>query len=967
LIFSQPTDLFISEYVEGSSSNKYIEIYNGTGASINLNDYQLLYYANGSATATTTNTLSGTLANGSVVVYRNSAATIYTGTTTIASAVNFNGDDAMALFKISTSTFVDIFGNIGCDPGSAWTVTNTTADRTLVRNASVCGGITTDPSGNCPFPTLDIEWTQSNIDVITGLGSHTCTCITNTITSGAISSAPFTVDCSNGVNGSIAFTSTGTFNAGNVYTAQLSDASGSFASPLSIGTVTSVLNLDNINFTIPSGTVSSALYRIRIVSSNPVITGSESVAFTNLLSGGPCGTILYNENFHQANIICCDGSSGNAISTHESNHRFSEDALTYSGTGSLNLNTAIASSGYAGASGGFNTLLANSENLIMAGLDLSACGGTLSVNFGVKKSTNASTGSELILEYSTTGSGGPWTSIAKPALPTGTGTTLVWYNITSTGVIPNTVNALRWRVSGAVSFNLDDLKIICSSTVPCAVNSQPTTNSTAITTSPFCNSVDISFTAGNGNNRMIVMSTDCSITDPVDLTSYLGNRDYGAGSTTGANDFVVYTGSGNSVNVFNLLPSTTYCFKIFEFNKGISCSQNYLITATTTSFTTQACTGAALTGVLINSCVTTPASCNEGGNELVFGNAGATSFVASAANLKFSYGESSPIVATDNFTNSLTTVPAITTALNASVGCAGLFLEGTGATVPANASFLVARSTLCVEAYDWSTLCAFAPIYVIYSTDGDWGTSGNFTNQNNETSNRYLKLDITNTSGVNTSTTYSFNSGNLPSATDGDYVTFDGDGGFATAYLDQNCSGPTILPVELKYLSAQVQDNVLIVNWGTASELNNNYFDVQLADASGQNFKSIGLVKGAGTSSDENNYSFQMAGLDKGLFYIRLKQVDFDGRFNYSEVRLVKNSDGSLEILSAKDNQLLVSKDLKRGSFVGFYDITGKLLGKTEIIEDTDKIEIPCLVNGLVILKIENEYQGINVFKLILE
>ncbi len=176
LLIGQTTDLIISEYVEGSSNNKYIEIYNGTGSAVDLSDYQLLLFSNGASTPSTTSTLSGILNNGSVIVYKNSAATKYLGTATVLSAVNFNGDDAIALYKISTASYVDIFGNIGCDPGSAWTSTNTTVNQTLVRNSSVCSGISTDNTTICPFPTLDSEWTQYPQDDVSNLGTHTASC-----------------------------------------------------------------------------------------------------------------------------------------------------------------------------------------------------------------------------------------------------------------------------------------------------------------------------------------------------------------------------------------------------------------------------------------------------------------------------------------------------------------------------------------------------------------------------------------------------------------------------------------------------------------------------------------------------------------------------------------------------------------------------------------------------------------------
>ncbi|PZO30543.1 MAG: hypothetical protein DCF13_03150 [Flavobacteriaceae bacterium] len=178
---SNATDLFISEYVEGSSNNKYIEIFNGTGASVDLSNYRLRLYANGNGgTPDNDVLLTGTLANNSVKVYRNSAAalTLPSGVTADNNtAVGFNGDDAVVLYKISTTSNVDVFGRIGNDPGTAWTGTGgyTTVDKTLRRNSTVVGGVTVNPTGTgaSAFTTLTTEWAMFNIDVVSGLGSHT--------------------------------------------------------------------------------------------------------------------------------------------------------------------------------------------------------------------------------------------------------------------------------------------------------------------------------------------------------------------------------------------------------------------------------------------------------------------------------------------------------------------------------------------------------------------------------------------------------------------------------------------------------------------------------------------------------------------------------------------------------------------------------------------------------------------------
>jgi hypothetical protein len=175
------TDLFISEYVEGSSNNKYIEIFNGTGASVDLSEYYLKLFPNG-ALETAPNPrvqLSGTLANGECIVYKNSSAvlTLPDGVTAITNAaVNFNGDDALLLMKKSgvDSTYVDVFGWIGSpDPGTQWgTSPLWTINTTLVRKSSVTAGVTSNPVSGT-FETLTTEWDYYAQDTASYLGSHT--------------------------------------------------------------------------------------------------------------------------------------------------------------------------------------------------------------------------------------------------------------------------------------------------------------------------------------------------------------------------------------------------------------------------------------------------------------------------------------------------------------------------------------------------------------------------------------------------------------------------------------------------------------------------------------------------------------------------------------------------------------------------------------------------------------------------
>ncbi|MCB8928440.1 MAG: ExeM/NucH family extracellular endonuclease [Ardenticatenaceae bacterium] len=169
------TSLFISEYIEGSSNNKALEIYNGTGTAVDLsaNNYQLEFYFNGSTSALTTINLTGSLADGDVYVVsdNDAVATILNVADLISTASFFNGDDTIILRN--SSGIVDVIGQLGVDPGSQWGTGDTsTQDNTIQRLNTVCGGDSNETDAFNPA----IEWIGFPQDTFTGLGSHTANC-----------------------------------------------------------------------------------------------------------------------------------------------------------------------------------------------------------------------------------------------------------------------------------------------------------------------------------------------------------------------------------------------------------------------------------------------------------------------------------------------------------------------------------------------------------------------------------------------------------------------------------------------------------------------------------------------------------------------------------------------------------------------------------------------------------------------
>lgn len=157
-------DLFISEYVEGSSNNKYIEIYNPTNETIDLSSYSLDLNTNGGESwskdgggFSSYSELSGTIGAKSTIVYKHAEAAIFEGEATTCGAANFNGNDPVGLFK--NGTLIDIVGTFYYGGK-----TDFAKDVTLRRKSTV----------TVPSSTYDAsQWETLSKDDVSGLGSHT--------------------------------------------------------------------------------------------------------------------------------------------------------------------------------------------------------------------------------------------------------------------------------------------------------------------------------------------------------------------------------------------------------------------------------------------------------------------------------------------------------------------------------------------------------------------------------------------------------------------------------------------------------------------------------------------------------------------------------------------------------------------------------------------------------------------------
>lgn len=179
-----------------------------------------------------------------------------------------------------------------------------------------------------------------------------------------------------------------------------------------------------------------------------------------------------------------------------------------------------------------------------------------------------------------------------------------------------------------------------------------------------------------------------------------------------------------------------------------------------------------------------------------------------------------------------------------------------------------------------------------------------------------------------------------------------------------NCATAVVLPIELNYIRGKCTEKGVFISWETSSEINNRYFILEKSQDK-ETFEEINSINGAGNSNNLIHYQTIDEIGELGIYYYRIKQVDFNGDYSYSKTIAIDNScaiDNLINYVTMNEDELLINYWTERNAPVqiNLYDLSGKLIYNTSKIllegNSTDSILLnKNLASGLFIISITSK------------
>ncbi|MEA5429451.1 T9SS type A sorting domain-containing protein, partial [Arcicella lustrica] len=257
---------------------------------------------------TTIGTLSSTLSTGTIATTLPSNATAGTAyrIRVISSSPAINGTDNgvnLAINALPTATLAGTQTIVSSNSAKLTVNLTGSSPWSVVVNGQTYSNITASPYTITVTPTANTTYTLTSVSNACGTittntnNSAVVTLTPQTIATSSITGSPFCL----GAKVNVAYTATGVIKTGNVFTAQLSNATGSFATGVTtIGTLTSTLSTGTIATTLPSNATAGTAYRIRVISSSPAINGTDN-GVNLAINGQPTATLAGTQSIVSSN------------------------------------------------------------------------------------------------------------------------------------------------------------------------------------------------------------------------------------------------------------------------------------------------------------------------------------------------------------------------------------------------------------------------------------------------------------------------------------------------------------------------------------------------------------------------------------------------------------------------------------------------------------------------------------------
>lgn len=171
-------------------------------------------------------------------------------------------------------------------------------------------------------------------------------------------------------------------------------------------------------------------------------------------------------------------------------------------------------------------------------------------------------------------------------------------------------------------------------------------------------------------------------------------------------------------------------------------------------------------------------------------------------------------------------------------------------------------------------------------------------------------------------------------------------------------TGAQSLPVSLLGFDAQFMGESVRLDWTTSREVNNDHFQVEKS-VNGEAFTYIGQVKGMGNSEEPQSYTFDDKDIQNGTLIYRLKQVDIDGSYAYSneaEVRISEEASISVYPVPAKNMLYVDLPEASASAQCSIFDANGKLIKSYSFTDAGAKLsmDVSALVEGSYVIQVQS-------------